>query len=95
MTDPVTVTYRFVVSGNVQGVGFRWFTQRQARALGVNGWVRNLSTGQVEVVARGGPEVMRTLEGVLRAGPGLSVVDDVEKLEVSDEVIESKSFNVK
>ena len=42
---------RFVVRGRVQGVGFRWFVEREAHALGVAGWVRNNADGSVEVVS--------------------------------------------
>ena len=45
-------TVRFLVSGRVQGVGFRWFTHREAERLGIAGWARNLPDGRVEVLAK-------------------------------------------
>ena len=58
-----------VVSGRVQGVGFRWFVQRQASLLGLTGGVRNLSDGSVEVVAEGPPAGLADLLIDLKAGP--------------------------
>ncbi|MCB9385698.1 MAG: acylphosphatase [Bryobacterales bacterium] len=70
-------TRRYVVTGRVQGVGFRYFVQRKALELGVRGWVRNRPDGSVEAVAGGGPEAMRDFELALRKGPPLSRVDHV------------------
>ena len=50
---PDQVTRRYVVSGRVQGVGFRWFVEREAAQIGIAGWVRNCSNGDVEVMATG------------------------------------------
>jgi len=60
---------RFVVSGRVQGVGFRAFAQHAARALGVTGWARNLDDGDVEVHANGTSSQLDDFEGRLRQGP--------------------------
>ncbi len=57
------------VTGRVQGVGFREFTRREARRLGVGGYVRNLPDGRVEVVADGAGRALESLVSVLRAGP--------------------------
>ena len=72
---------RFVVRGQVQGVGFRWFVQRAAVSLGVAGWVRNRSDGSVEVMAAGNAETVARLRGQLWQGPGYSRVDAVEEFE--------------
>ena len=65
------------VSGEVQGVGYRYFAQRQASALGLHGYTRNLRDGSVEVVAEGPrPTLMRYLDA-LRQGPSAAQVDDV------------------
>ena len=50
------IARRFVVSGRVQGVGFRWFTQDTARREGAMGWVRNLPDGRVEAIVEGDSE---------------------------------------
>jgi len=44
---------RYLISGRVQGVGFRWFVEREAALIGVTGWVRNTENGDVEVMATG------------------------------------------
>lgn len=69
---------RYVVSGRVQGVGFRYFVLREARALGLSGWVRNLPNGAVEVVAAGDEIPLNTLEGRLWHGPPHARVAAVE-----------------
>ena len=60
---------RYFVSGMVQGVGFRFFTQHSAERLGVRGFVRNLWDGRVEVFAMGTPEQHKELRKLLERGP--------------------------
>ena len=69
------------VHGRVQGVGFRWWTRRQALRLGLVGDVRNLPTGGVEVHACGTPEALSELADALLAGPPTSSVTSVESIE--------------
>lgn len=69
---------RITVRGHVQGVGYRMFTQRQAQALGLRGWVRNESDGTVTVVAQGAQETVQKLLAQLRQGPPASWVKGVE-----------------
>ena len=73
---------RFIVRGRVQGVGFRWFVEREAHILGVAGWVRNNHDGTVEVLAQGTRDQLAGLHSRLREGPRAARVDSVE---VSDE----------
>lgn len=78
---------RFRVSGRVQGVGFRWWTQRQGLRLGLRGTVRNLPDGAVEVTAAGPPDRISQLEHLLRRGPAGAQVDAVVTLStVADEI---------
>jgi acylphosphatase len=70
---------RFVVRGRVQGVGFRWFVEREAHALGVAGWVRNNADGSVEVMAQGTTLQLSALKSKLRQGPRAARVDNVEE----------------
>ena len=72
------VARRFLVSGRVQGVGFRYFTQDIARREGLTGLVRNLHDGRVEIVAEGEETAVDRLEAALRQGPPRSRVDQVE-----------------
>jgi acylphosphatase len=72
------VARRFVVSGRVTGVGFRYFTQDVARREGLLGVVRNLSDGRVEAIAEGDQESMTRLEVAVRRGPSRARVDHIE-----------------
>jgi acylphosphatase len=68
---------RLVVSGRVQGVCFRLYTVREASRLGLNGWVRNLRSGEVEVLAEGDEARLKDLEQWCRHGPPHAVVTGV------------------
>jgi acylphosphatase len=72
---------RFLVRGRVQGVGFRWFVEREAHVLGIAGWVRNNSDSSVEVFAVGTREQLSGLRMRLREGPRAARVDDVEEFD--------------
>jgi acylphosphatase len=72
---------RFLVRGRVQGVGFRWFVEREAYLLGISGWVRNNYDGTVEVLAQGTREQLAGLHSRLREGPRAARVDEVEVFE--------------
>ena len=67
-----------VVHGDVQGVGFRYFAQRKAQQLGLQGWVRNNDDGTVEAVAEGSREQLEDLKRALQEGPRMARVDRVE-----------------
>ena len=69
---------RFVVRGRVQGVGFRWWTHREAERLGVNGSVRNVPDGSVEVLAAATGDALERFERSLRRGPPMSDVESIE-----------------
>jgi len=69
----------YIVSGRVQGVGFRWFVDHEARQLGLAGWVRNNVDGSVEVLAMGSEEQLAALGQKLRQGPRAARVDDVRE----------------
>jgi len=70
---------RYIVRGRVQGVGFRWFVDHEARQLGLSGWVRNNFDGTVEVLAVGSDEQLRALRKKLERGPRAARVDDVQE----------------
>jgi acylphosphatase len=67
-----------VVRGDVQGVGFRYFVQRNAGRLGLRGWVRNNDDGTVEVVAEGGRPELDQLKRALEEGPRMARVERVD-----------------
>ena len=81
MTSAEKSARRFIVRGRVQGVGFRWFVEREAHILGIAGWVRNNSDSSVEVLAVGTREQLAGLRSRLREGPRAARVDDVEESE--------------
>ena len=76
---------RAVVSGRVQGVGFRFFAERAAKKSGVVGWVRNLPDGRVETVVEGSDEAVEAYLAEIRKGPFGSRVTDVAVEERSPE----------
>ena len=80
-SEKVVEARRFVVRGRVQGVGFRWFVEREAHMLGIAGWVRNNHDGSVEVLAMGTRDQLLGLGSRLRQGPRAARVDDVEESE--------------
>jgi len=77
------IARRFLISGRVQGVGFRFFAEAAAARDGIHGWVRNLPDGRVEAAAEGEKEAVERFEHALRHGPRGAHVDRVE---VEDDV---------
>ena len=76
-----TQAKRYLVSGNVQGVGFRIFAERTARQLGVAGYVKNLFNGSVEIYAIGNAAQLEALRKELQSGPRFATVDAVTEAE--------------
>ena len=72
------VARRYMISGRVQGVGFRYFTHAAAARENVHGWVRNLPDGKVEAAAEGEADAMERFEAALRHGPPGARVEQVE-----------------
>jgi acylphosphatase len=71
------VARRFVISGRVQGVGFRYFTQDAAAREGVTGWVKNMPDGRVEAFVEGDEEAVTRVERAIRSGPRGARVETV------------------
>jgi acylphosphatase len=78
---------KFWISGQVQGVGYRYFAIRVARELGLKGWVRNLSDGRVEAYAAGPAKTLEDFEAQLRLGP---LAGDVRGVTVDDASIDDR-----
>ncbi|MBI3596717.1 MAG: acylphosphatase [Nitrospirae bacterium] len=74
----ILIAAEILVSGRVQGVYYRAFTQEAALRLGLTGFCRNLPDGRVEVVAEGDREVIETLIDQLRIGPPRARVEDIQ-----------------
>ena len=82
MNDSESSCFRFRIHGRVQGVGFRYFTRRKARRLGLRGWVRNCADGSVESVVFGPSDQIDLFEQAVRKGPTGSRVRSIERYEV-------------
>jgi acylphosphatase len=80
----LTMVVHFLIQGRVQGVGFRWFVQREAAELGLRGWVRNTDDGHVEIVAAGEPDQLAELKVSLHKGSRGSRVDAVIENELAE-----------
>ena len=78
---------RFLIRGVVQGVGFRHATHREARRLGLSGWVRNRADGSVEAVAVGTERQLDALQRWVQRGPPAAIVDTVEATPLSDDAL--------
>jgi acylphosphatase len=77
------------ISGYVQGVGYRWFAQKNAKELGLRGWARNEDDGRVQVYAVGTPDQLNRLAGLLHLGPRMASVRGVEELEAAIQTLTS------
>ncbi len=82
-------SYRYLVRGRVQGVGFRYFVQSIALNLGIEGYVRNLDSGHVEVYAVGTKPQLDEFAGYLWKGPAYSEVNGVEESESAPESVQN------
>jgi acylphosphatase len=85
-------TRRYFVSGTVQGVGFRFFVQREANRLGVGGYARNLYDGRVEVLVVGSPTQLDAMKSALERGPRFSSVSGVREEEAQSSSRYEKRF---
>ncbi len=88
------IARRFFVSGIVQGVGFRYFTQDEAERLQVNGFVRNLRDGRVEVYAVGSAETLAQLRTLLERGPRGAIVQHVAEESAEFDPRFAKEFSI-
>jgi len=84
---------RWVVSGRVQGVGFRNYIQKHSLKLGLTGYAKNLTDGSVEVHAVGKDESLSSLSGYVRRGPMLAEVRTVD--EQSAEIVRYDGFHIR
>jgi len=87
--------WRWIVSGRVQGVFYRDFTRREARRLGLAGWVRNLPDGTVELQVRGPAGQLEALRGRLRPGPPAARVGGIAEAELPPGTELPETFEVR
>lgn len=71
------IAVKVLISGRVQGVSYRYYTQKQAQSLGVNGWVKNLHDGRVEAFFEGDPETVKAMVKWCDQGPATAIVNEV------------------
>ncbi len=83
-------TYEVILSGRVQGVGFRYFAESIAGKYGIRGYVKNTFNGKVEVICQGEEEDLKNFIEEVKKGPAFSAVADVEIEETKD----SKKYNI-
>ena len=76
--DVKKIRAHLLISGRVQGVAFRYYTQDIAQSLGIKGWVRNCWDGKVEIVVEGEEDKVRELVGWCYRGPGNAMVEKVD-----------------
>jgi acylphosphatase len=76
---------RLRITGRVQGVGYRWWAERQARALALDGWVRNCPDGSVELLAIGDEVALERMAEACRGGPPAASVAGVQTLGADDD----------
>ena len=81
------------VSGRVQGVGFRYYTQKMANKLGIKGWVRNCPDGRVELEAEAEQFELNKFKNRLEEGPSLSRVDELKISKIP--LRNNKGFEIK
>ncbi len=81
------VTKQLRITGRVQGVGFRFYTERKARELGVTGWVRNRRDGAVEAVVQGSSGAVEAMIAWARRGPPSAVVAEVRVTDATGDFV--------
>ena len=82
------MTRHLIVSGLVQGVGYRAWVARTASKMGLNGWVRNLADGRVEILVDGPSDVVSQFEPLCRKGPPHAGVTDVKAVDHNEAAVE-------
>ena len=89
------VARRYLISGRVQGVGFRFFTEAAAAREGLQGWVRNLPDGRVDITVEGDADAIERFERDIRHGPPSARVSDVDVEDIPPAFTGSLGFSVK
>ncbi len=89
------ISRKFILKGRVQGVGFRFFTTKNAEKFGITGSVKNLTNGDVEVYAKGDENKLENFKSKLIKGNSFSRVEDIEEYEVSEDKVNNNDFHVR
>lgn len=94
MTSEDKMAKHLIITGIVQGVGYRASFEAQARSLKLGGWVRNRIDGSVEAMVRGDAQALNTIISWARRGPALARVDGVKIAEIDDSAVPDSHFKV-
>jgi len=89
------IARRYSVTGDVQGVGFRYFTQAAAVREHVDGWVRNTSAGTVEILAEGETDALERFERQMRRGPPAATVTNVTMTDAAAALEHGSGFRIR
>lgn len=89
---PAKQLKKIIINGRVQGVGFRYFTYRQARQLGITGYVKNLSSGEVEIVAYGEADSLEMFINAIKRGTTFSMIESFTLKDLN--LFECKDLNL-
>jgi acylphosphatase len=84
------IVRRVLIRGEVQGVGFRYWTRRTATARGLQGWVRNRRDGTVEAVFAGPEQAVAEMIALCRRGPDMARVDSIEEAPAEPDVLDQR-----
>lgn len=87
--------FRWIVTGRVQGVSFRYYTEQAASLLRLSGWVRNLPDGSVEVRVRGSADRIEKFREQVSRGPRLARVDAVAEEELAADAALPERFEIR
>ena len=91
---PTTFTVHGIISGRVQGIGYRWFVEKTAVSLGLGGWVKNLPDGGVEVEAEGDKRILTEFLDLLRTGHQGAYVKELKEDWVASNGNSFKRFEI-
>ncbi len=82
--------YKITITGEVQGIGYRYFAEKEAQKLKLTGWVRNLPDGNVEITAEGEKNILENFVNILKTKHGWAKIDDIK---ISGTEIAKKEFS--
>lgn len=88
----MAITKHVLVSGRVQGVGYRAWTQHEASLRNLVGWVRNCDDGRVEAILHGPPDAVSAMLDAMRQGPAMARVDEI--IIRDSDAPQTRSFNL-
>jgi len=86
--------YEITVTGEVQGIGYRYFVSTEAQKLNLTGWVKNLPDGKVEITVEGGKNILENFLNILKTKHPWARIDDMKILQTEITEKEFSDFNI-